>query len=123
MGRYVRRSRSPRTTKQSPAEPPPPTADAQVPAQRSPEPATAPSAAGLPDASDGLPRISRVHPGRYVITDVDGQQIGRIYGDYVVGFVVECWDMKQKFDDFDRATAAIADVARARTKARLSEAS
>ncbi|GEM_PF-5084259 len=70
-------------------------------------------------ASEGLPRITRVQGGRYVITDGAGRQIGTIRGDYVIGFTVTCWDSQRRFSDLDQASAAISAEANARIMARL----
>lgn len=54
--------------------------------------------------------ITRRRAGLYALSDAEGQVIGRIYGDYVVGFTAQYGSETHLFDDIDDAKAAIAEL-------------
>jgi hypothetical protein len=70
-----------------------------------------------------LPTITPGRAGRYSVTDETGEQVGVIYGDYVIGFTVSCWSLHSRFADMDAVLTALAHEARARAAAGLANAS
>jgi hypothetical protein len=59
--------------------------------------------------ADGL-LITRQRAGLYVLSDVSGQVVGRISGDYVVGFTAEYRGTSELFEDLEDAKATIAEL-------------
>jgi hypothetical protein len=59
--------------------------------------------------ADGL-LITRQRAGYYVLSDAAGQVVGRISGDYVVGFTAEYRGTSELFDDLEAAKATIAEL-------------
>ena len=57
---------------------------------------------------DGLQVQSR-RAGMYVVTDASGVEVGRIRGDYVVGFTTEYGGRLRWFEDLDAARQAVID--------------
>ena len=68
-------------------------------------------------ARDPRPRLRANRAGHYLITDASGDEVGTLYGDYVVGFTVECWGLNRWFPDLEGAKAAIAAEAQTRAEA------
>ena len=66
------------------------------------------------DNPEGLPVIGARRAGRYVVRDADGELIGSIRGDYVIGFTVQCWGQTFRVKDLTEAAAEIAAQARRR---------
>lgn len=111
--------------------------DASVPAASVPAvtvPAATVTAASAPVVEDGapgdapevmryLPTITQGRAGRYSVTDETGQQVGVIYGDYVVGFTVSCWSLHGWYADMDEVMTALALEARSRGATGLATAS
>ncbi|MDQ6715591.1 MAG: hypothetical protein M3Z83_05740 [Actinomycetota bacterium] len=64
-----------------------------------------------------MPRLTSTRAGLYVITDAQDREIGTVYGDYVIGFTVSCWDLRWRFKDLEEVKAAIAKEALTRTPA------
>jgi hypothetical protein len=54
--------------------------------------------------------IIRQRAGLYVLSDASGQVVGRISGDYVVGFTAEYRGTAQLFEDIEDAKATIAEL-------------
>jgi hypothetical protein len=54
--------------------------------------------------------ITRRRAGLYALSDAEGNTIGQIYGDYVVGFTAQYGSQTHLFDDIDDAKAAIAEL-------------
>jgi hypothetical protein len=54
--------------------------------------------------------ITRRRAGLYALSDAEGHVIGRIYGDYVVGFTAQYGSQTHLFEDIDDAKAAIAEL-------------
>ena len=65
-------------------------------------------------ASQGSVTIGPGRSGRYAITDAAGHRIGIVFGDYVIGFTITCWDLKWTVRDLDHARLAIQFEAEAR---------
>jgi hypothetical protein len=59
--------------------------------------------------ADGL-LITRQRAGYYVLSDASGRVVGRISGDYVVGFTAEYRGASELFDDLEDAKATIAEL-------------
>lgn len=59
--------------------------------------------------SDGL-LITRQRAGLYVLSDASGQVVGRISGDYVVGFTATYRGTSELFADLETAKATIAEL-------------
>ena len=59
--------------------------------------------------ADGL-LITRQRAGLYVLSDPSGQVVGRISGDYVVGFTAYYRGASELFDDLETAKATIAEL-------------
>ena len=59
--------------------------------------------------ADGL-LITRQRAGYYVLSDASGQVVGRISGDYVVGFTAEYRGTSELFDDLEAAKATLAEL-------------
>lgn len=59
--------------------------------------------------ADGL-LITRQRAGLYVLSDASGQVVGRISGDYVVGFTAYYHGASELFDDLETAKATIAEL-------------
>lgn len=59
--------------------------------------------------ADGL-LITRQRAGCYVLSDTTGQVVGRISGDYVVGFTAEYRGASELFDDLETAKSTIAEL-------------
>lgn len=68
---------------------------------------------GEPDESGLL--ITRQRAGLYVVSDASGQVVGRISGDYVVGFTATYHGASDLFGDLEAAKAAIAELHAAET--------
>lgn len=54
--------------------------------------------------------ITRRRAGLYALSDAEGNTIGQIYGDYVVGFTARYGSQTHLFEDIDDAKAAIAEL-------------
>ena len=59
--------------------------------------------------ADGL-MITRQRAGLYVLSDASGQVVGRISGDYVVGFTASYRGTSELFADLETAKATIAEL-------------
>ncbi|MDF2143723.1 hypothetical protein [Knoellia sp. p5-6-4] len=59
--------------------------------------------------ADGL-LITRQRAGLYVLSDASGQVVGRISGDYVVGFTAEYRGASELYEDLEEAKATIAEL-------------
>ena len=59
--------------------------------------------------ADGL-LITRQRAGLYVLSDASGQVVGRISGDYVVGFTASYRGTSGLFADLEAAKATIAEL-------------
>ena len=59
--------------------------------------------------ADGL-LITRQRAGLYVLSDASGQVVGRISGDYVVGFTATYRGASELFEDLETAKATIAEL-------------
>ena len=59
--------------------------------------------------ADGL-LITRQRAGLYVLSDAEGQVVGRISGDYVVGFTASYRGTSGLFADLEAAKATIAEL-------------
>jgi hypothetical protein len=59
--------------------------------------------------ADGL-LITRQRAGLYVLSDASGQVVGRISGDYVVGFTASYRGTSELFADLETAKATIAEL-------------
>ena len=91
-------------------------------------PATAQTGEGrtpgdAPEVMRHLPTITQGRAGRYSVTDEAGQQVGVIYGDYVVGFTVSCWSLHGWYADMDEVMTALAVEATSRGATGLATAS
>jgi hypothetical protein len=71
----------------------------------------------LPDRIEGLEGadadgllITRQRAGLYVLSDASGQVVGRISGDYVVGFTATYHGTSEVFADLETAKATIAEL-------------
>ena len=62
-------------------------------------------------------------PGRRVVYDKDGRELGTITGDHVIGYTVSCWDAEWWFLDLGTAEAALLADAKSRAPGRYSVAS
>ncbi len=72
---------------------------------------------GLPERLEGIEGadadgllITRQRAGFYVLSDASGQVVGRISGDYVVGFTAYYRGASELFDDLESAKATIAEL-------------
>ena len=59
--------------------------------------------------ADGL-LITRQRAGLYVLSDATGQVVGRISGDYVVGFTATYHGTSELFADLETAKSTIAEL-------------
>jgi len=66
-----------------------------------------PVGSGLTD-EDGL-KVQARRAGMYVVTDASGVEVGRIRGDYVVGFTTDYGGRLRWFEDLDAARQAVVD--------------
>lgn len=57
---------------------------------------------------DGL-KVQARRAGMYVVTDASGVEVGRIRGDYVVGFTTEYGGRLRWFEDLDAARQAVVE--------------
>jgi hypothetical protein len=115
--------RSPKLVPEVGTEPP---SDEQPVGVRSSVPVVEVAQCGVVNEVDGLAYvIVGGQAGRYLITDGQGQQLGVIRGDYVVGFTVTVpqWNLHRRFGDLAGAHAAIGAEAKARATGHLSAAS
>ena len=65
-------------------------------------------------ASRELVTLGLGRSGRYTVTDAAGHRIGTVFGDYVIGFTIMCWDLKWTVTDLDDARITIQNEAEAR---------
>jgi hypothetical protein len=54
--------------------------------------------------------ITRRRAGLYVLSDVSGEVVGHISGDYVVGFTAEYHGASELYEDLEDAKATIAEL-------------
>jgi hypothetical protein len=71
----------------------------------------------LPDRLEGLEGsdadgllITRQRAGLYVLSDASGRVLGRIFGDYVVGFTASYKGTSEFFEDLETAKATVAEL-------------
>ena len=65
-------------------------------------------------AAPGPVTIGPGRSGRYAVTDAAGHCIGRVFGDYVIGFTITCWDLKWTVPDLEAARVSLQLEAEAR---------
>jgi hypothetical protein len=73
------------------------------------EPATdhSPADGGAADLDDDGLRVQSRRAGMYLVTDASGVEVGRIRGDYVVGFTTEHDGRMRWFEDLETARHAV----------------
>jgi hypothetical protein len=110
LGRAVRTSRRPRAMVPNPGMPGSTTSCTQG---QIAHPAPEPTASGSL-AAPGPITIGPGRSGRYAVTDAAGHPIGRVFGDYVIGFTITCWDLKWTVPDLEDAWVSLQLEAEAR---------
>jgi hypothetical protein len=65
---------------------------------------------GRGDADDDGLLITRQRAGLYVISNASGEVVGRIFGDYVIGFTATYRGVSELFGDLESAKATIAQL-------------
>src|SRR3954447_23422205 len=68
----------------------------------------------LAPSSQGALDLTVVRPGRYVMTDRIGRQVGEIHGDYVIGFRSRYQGLQRSFPTLEEARAPLAHPWRGR---------
>ena len=61
----------------------------------------------LAPSSPGALDLTVVRPGRYVMTDRVGRQVGEIHGDYVIGFRSRYQGLQRSFPTLEEARAHV----------------
>jgi len=63
----------------------------------------------LPPSNHGTLDLTVVRPGRYVLTDRLGRQVGEVHGDYVMGFRAHYQGQQRSFTTLEQARAHVED--------------
>ena len=61
----------------------------------------------LPPSTHGTLDMTVVRPGRYVLTDRLGRQVGEVHGDYVMGFRALYQGQQRNYTTLEQARAQI----------------